>query len=363
MTIGSVEAIVLSLPFDIGGPKPLFAGKPRNMDILLVRVETDSGLVGWGEAFGFAVWPATRVALDVLVAPLAIGRDERDIAGLMAELQKKLHLLGRTGPVMYALSGLDIALWDIAGKKQNRPLVELLGGPHRMRLPTYASLLRYGDPELVAKNAARAVARGFRAIKLHEITEPAVRAAREAIGPDVQLMVDTNCPWTLDEARAVAASIRPHDIYWFEEPIWPPEDYPALAKLRLDAGMPIAAGENATSFNDFERMLDAGAVDIVQPSVTKIGGVTEMKRIARLATVRRTRFVPHSPYFGPGLLATVHIAAALRDETMIEYSFADLGANPLGDAIEVVDGDIAVPEGPGLGRDPDPAIIARYRVE
>jgi L-alanine-DL-glutamate epimerase-like enolase superfamily enzyme len=362
VAIKSVTPVALNLPFEVGGPKPLFAGKPRSMEILLVRVETDSGIVGWGEAFGFAVWPATRAALETLIAPLATGRDERDIPALLADLQRKLHLLGRTGPVMYAMSGLDIALWDIAGKAAGKPLVELLGGARRTDFAAYASLVRYGDPVLVARNAKAAVERGYRAIKLHEIGVEQVKAARAAIGPAVKLMMDANCPWTAAEAIEVAAQVREYDLFWFEEPVWPPEDYPALVRVRRECGIAVSAGENAVSYADFQAMFDACAVDYAQPSVTKIGGVSEMMRIAGLARERGVALVPHSPYFGPGLLATLHMAAAFEHESMIEYSFADLGANPLGDAIAVKNGRIALPGGAGLGRDPDPDLVARYRV-
>jgi L-alanine-DL-glutamate epimerase-like enolase superfamily enzyme len=360
MTIRSVDTIALNLPFEIHGPKPLFAGRPRFMEILLVRVETDSGLVGWGEAFGFSVWPATREAIRNLVGPLAVGRDERDIGALMADLNRKLHIVGRTGPVVYGLAGLDIALWDIAGKAAGKPISALLGGARHAKLPAYSSLMRYTDPALVAKNAAMAVARGYTAIKLHEIGVAQVKAAREAIGPGIKLMMDVNCPWSVDEALAIAEQVRPYDLHWFEEPVWPPEDFAALAEVRRKSGIPVTAGENAMSPKNFEQMFIAGAVDIAQPSVTKIGGITPMLEIAALAREHHVKLVPHCPYFGPGLLASVHIAAAFEEETMIEYSWADLGANPLGDAIEVKDGYIQVPTGPGLGRDPDPQVIAQY---
>jgi L-alanine-DL-glutamate epimerase-like enolase superfamily enzyme len=362
MTIRSIDTIALSLPYDIHGPKPLFAGVSRQMEILLVRVETDAGIVGWGEGFGFGIWPATRAALHALLAPLALGRDERDIAALMADLAKRVHIVGRTGPMVYALSGLDIALWDIAGKAAGKPLSELLGGAHYDKLPCYASLMRYTDPALIAKNANDAVARGYRAVKLHEIGVEQVKAAREAIGPGVKLMMDTNCPWTVAEALAIADGVRPYDLAWFEEPVWPPEDFAGLAEVRRRSGIAIAAGENAMSAKNFEQMFNAEAVDIAQPSVTKIGGVSAMLEVAALAQKHHVRLVPHCPYFGPGLLASVHIAAAFAEETMIEYSFADLGANPLGDAIAVDDGTIKVPQGPGLGRDPDPEVIAKYSV-
>ena len=175
-------------------------------------------------------------------------------------------------------------------------------------------------------------------------------------------MMDTNCPWTVDEALAIAAGVREYGLYWFEEPVWPPEDYPGLARVRRECGIPLSAGENAATYTEFVAMFDAGAVDYAQPSVTKIGGVSEMMRIAKLARDRGVTLVPHSPYFGPGLLATLHIAATFEHESMIEYSFADLGANPLAGANEVVNGRIQLPQGPGLGRDPDPEVLARYRV-
>ena len=363
MTIRSITPIALDLPFEVGGPKSQFAGRPRQMAMLLVRVETEDGIVGWGEAFGYAVWPVTRTAIEKLIAPMAIGKNEDDIAGVMDDLQRKLHIVGRTGPVVYAMSGLDIALWDIAGKKAGKPVSALLGGARRTQVPAYASLVRYGDAALVARNATAAVARGFKAVKLHEITATEVKAARDAVGPNIKIMMDTNCPWTVDEALAVAKQVRQYDLLWFEEPVYPPEDFQGLARVRREGGIAVSAGENAMSYTDFRAMFDAGAVDVAQPSVTKIGGISEMMRIARLAVERGVTLVPHSPYFGPGLLASIHMAASFERETMIEYSFVELGASPLGDAIAVTDGRVKVPTGSGLGRDPDAEMIARYRVD
>jgi L-alanine-DL-glutamate epimerase-like enolase superfamily enzyme len=332
------------------------------MEILLVRVETDKGVVGWGEAFGFGVWQTTRTAIDTMIAPLAVGRDETDIPALINDLSRKLHIVGRTGPVAYAQSGFDTALWDIAGKVAGKPLVELLGGKTRDQLPCYSSLMRYTDAAIVGKNAAAAAARGFGAIKLHEIDVPQVKAAREAMGPKLKLMVDTNCPWTVEQALKMADGMRPYDLTWLEEPVWPPEDFKGLAEVRRKCGISIAAGENCMSAKNFEQMFEAGAVDIAQPSVTKIGGVSAMMEVTALARKHGVQFTPHSPYFGPGLIATLHIAAAMPEETQIEYSFTDLGAKLMGSAIDTQDGYIAVPTGPGLGMDPDPKVIEEYTV-
>ena len=131
MTIRAIDTFALSLPFEIYGPRPKFAGLDRLMEILLIRVETDSGIVGWGEAFGFGVWPATRAAIHAMVAPLALGRDETNIPALMEDLNRKLHIVGRTGPMVYALSGLDIALWDLMGKACSQPVSRLIDRERR----------------------------------------------------------------------------------------------------------------------------------------------------------------------------------------------------------------------------------------
>ena len=362
MSIVQAQAIPIRLPFEIGGPKPTFAGIPRMMDILLIRIETDSGLVGWGEAFGLSVWPATRQAFEHLVAPLILGKDEKNIANLMLSLQQQLHILGRTGAVTYALSGLDIALWDIAGKACQQSLSQLLGGAKHDTLPAYASLMRYGNADLVQRNTERALQQGFSAIKLHELGVEHVQAARSVMGMDMPLMMDVNCPWSFEQTQMMIAQLEASNLYWLEEPIWPPEDFKNLAKLRQLKKIPIAAGENTMSTHHFAEMLQGGAVDFAQPSVTKIGGITEMMKIIDLCKAHSIPVMPHSPYFGPGLLATLHMTACLEERTMIEYSFADLGANPLGDSILLKNNVLEVPSGPGLGYDPDLDVIAEYRV-
>ena len=358
MKITAVESILLTIPYRSTGGLQYIAGRPSaGLNMLLVRIETDDGLTGWGEAFGHAVSRGTRTVLDTLVGPMLIGRDARDIGALMADLQRTLHLLGRNGPVMYALSGVDIALWDLAGKAAGQPLYRLLGGAPRETLTAYSSLLRCTGPEAVAESCRAAIAQGFRHIKLHEITVPAVRAARAALGLDIALMLDTNCPWSRDEARAIIEALRPYDLHWVEEPLWPPEDYAGLAGLR--AGARIAAGENA-NLTDFRPMFDIGAVDVAQPSVAKIGGISEMRRIIALAHDFGIEVVPHCGYLGAGFLATVHLAATMGD-ALVERLGIDLEASPFGPWTETANGVACVPQGPGLGCDPDPALIARYR--
>jgi D-galactarolactone cycloisomerase len=358
--ITSVETRVVSLPFSMGGPYSLFAGQVWDqMQILLVRVETADGFVGWGEAFGHAAIPSTRAALDSIVAPLVIGRDSADIEGITRDVLPAVHLLGRNGPFVFAFSGVEIALWDIRAKRAGKPLHALLGKAQKTELECYSSLLRYGAPDLAARNTASACERGYRYIKLHEVTREAVLASREACAGTAQIMLDVNCAWSPAEAAARAGSLSGDGLLWLEEPVWPPEDSAGLAGIRR-FGIPIAAGENTAGSFGFTGLIDAGAIDIAQPSITKIGGVGEMLAVIDLCRARGVTVTPHCPYFGPGFIATLHIVAALVPEALVEVLWLDLEAHPFHDAVTPVGGRLQVPQEPGLGCEPDPAVLARY---
>ena len=362
MKIAHVETAWISIPFDHGGPPSGFGGTHwTKLDTLIVKVETDAGVTGYGEAFGYNAIPATKAALDRMIAPLVVGRDATQIAPLLLELQKTLHNFGRYGQTLFALSGLDIALWDIAGKAAGLPLWRLFGGAARDSLPAYASLLRYGDPAVVADRTAAAVAEGYRYVKLHERTEPAVAAACGAAGSEAAIMVDVNCPWTVQESLRMAEAFAPHGIYWLEEPVWPPENFAGLAEVTAASPVPIAAGENACTAWDFKAMFEKGAVTYAQPSVTKVGGITEFRKVMALAEAHNVLLAPHSPYFGPGFLATLHLMAAGGEP--IERFYGRLEASLFGDLIEAKGGMLRLPEGPGLGCDPDPDVVKAYRVE
>ena len=363
MKIIAVETHLIAVPFSMGAQPVGFVGVGwTSMATLLLRIVTDQGLEGWGEGFGHATCPATRTVIDTQLAPMLLGQDARDIAGLHHRTAQMLHLFGRNGPHLYARSALDIALWDLAGKAAGLPLWRLLGATPPAAFPAYASLLRYGDATTIAAAVTRAVDQGYRDLKLHEIRVEPVAAAREAAGPAARIMLDTNCPWSPAEAVAMAHRLRAHDLTWLEEPVWPPEDFAGLARVRREGGIPIAAGENAGGLMDFRQAFAAGALDIAQPSVAKIGGVTEMLKIAALAEAAGVRLIPHCAYFGPGFLASLHLHARLAPDEPFERLFVDLEASPYHDAVLAPGGQLRVPEGAGLGRDPDPAVLARYAV-
>ena len=363
MIITAMETIPLRIPFRAGTKSASSAWGDSNLpaaDSLLVKLTTDQGLVGWGEAFGFRAVASAKLAVEQLIAPICLGRDATQIEPLMLDIQKKLHVFGRGGALAFAISAVDIALWDIAGKAANMPLCRLLGGGEK-ELDCYASLVRYSEPALVRAAVRQAIGAGFRALKLHEIELPAIRAAREEAGLDVELMLDVNCPWTLYEARRKAEELKAINLKWLEEPVWPPENFDGLAAVRA-SGIPTAAGENVYTLMDFERMLVARAVDFVQPSPAKMGGLSELRRIFPLAAAHNIPVMLHSFYDGPGLLAAIHTTAALGTaDSMIEWRWFDLEATIYGDALKTKGGRVAVPEGAGLGVDPDPDVIKAYR--
>jgi len=361
--ISKIDTLRVSIPFENDGPRvglrPSLDSRPwTHMECLMARVEADDGVVGWGEAFGHFVNGGTQEILNSLVAPWFIGKDPREILSLTDEAQRGFHGFGRSGPVVYALSAIDIALWDMNAKRAGQPLYRLLGGRDG-RLDLYASLTRYrGDPDALRRNCQRAQQIGYTMIKLHETTIPAFLVAREALNPETRIMLDVNCPWSVAEARAVARAIRDRNFHWLEEPVWPPEDYAGLAEVRKE-GVAIACGENVSSLHEFRRVFEAQAVDVIQPSVIKLGGISAMMQVIALARAFSVRVIPHCFYWGPGYLATAHVAASMAERPPVETPFIKLERvphrlfNPNQAALEL-------PDTPGLGFEPDPAALETY---
>lgn len=367
MRITDVKAHHIRIPYDAGAASfKQGASAIAAVDIVLVELSTDAGLTGWGDAWGYVCPQTTATAIHEMIAPQARGSDVPDAAGIpafMDAIQRNLHLFGRYGITMFAMSGLDIALWDLTAKIRGEPLHAVLGTRRRTRIPAYASLLRIGTPALVASEAETALRRGYPAIKLHETTAPAVYAARNAIGPDTPLMVDLNCPMNGTAAIAFAHDCRDAAPLFLEEPIWPPEDFDTLAETRIKGGLDIAAGENACTVYQFRQMMNAGAVTYAQPSVIKVGGITEYLKVVALADEMGVRLAPHSPYFGPGFLATLQLMSLRDDGTFIEMFYMNRAACLWRGQIDIDEnGTIPVPEGPGLGYEPDKEVIERYRV-
>ena len=196
-------------------------------------------------------------------------------------------------------------------------------------MQAYASLLRYGNADLVGQNSAKAVARGYTNIKLHEIGAAEIAAARAAIGPGHRAHRRRELRLVRAASHRHGKELKPQHLTWLEEPLWPPEDYAGLAKLKAEGeGMPIAAGENAGTLADIAQFIDVAGVDYIQPSVTKIGGVSALIKVAEMARRAGIKIAPHSPYFGPGLIATIHFAASHPERPVDRTLLCRHGSQP-----------------------------------
>lgn len=373
MNITEIEILRVGVPFDTGGPRqgmrPGLNSNPWLVnESMMVRIRTEDGLDGWGEGFGHFSNPATDALLKNLIAPWFLGRSAGDVAALMDPAHRSFFGFGRQGPCMYALSAIDIALWDLAAKRAGKPLYQLLGGPKGdAKVTRYASLMRYGgNEEAIARNTARAAGLGFPMVKLHEREMPAFMAARNAAPEGVAITLDVNCPWTVEEARQVARDLKAQEkvrggFLWLEEPVWPPEDFAGLARVRAE-GTGISGGENIGSVMEFSHAIDAGAFDVVQPSVAKMGGVSTMREMFALVQKAGLRLVPHSFYWGPGYVATAHLIAALKPAEWLETAFIAYEENPH-DLIDPFDPVMTLKaDRPGLGFNPDPKRFERFLI-
>ncbi len=203
--------------------------------------------------------------------------------------------------------------------------------------------------------------RGYRLIKLHETSRDAFLAAQRATGTAAALAMDVNCPWSAEQAVQMARSLRNDGIAWLEEPVWPPEDSASLARVRQE-GVRLSAGENAMGVAGFKDLFDHGAIDIAQPSVAKVGGISAMRQVIALAAASGISLIPHCYYYGPGFLATLHIAASLDIPAPVEVAFVDF-EQPLYPLWQTIGkGTIPLPQGPGLGEEPSADVLTRYAV-
>ena len=360
MRIRSVETVTLKIPFSdlYDGPRAKRRGWTE-FDTLLVRIETEDGLVGWGEAFAYGCASAVQALIRDTVAPLVVGQEIADVAAFTLKLQQDLHIWGRYGITIFAISAVDIALWDLAAKAAGQNLAVHLGGRVREEITAYASLVRYGGAEPIAAMTKRAVAEGYRDIKLHEIAYEPIEAARKAIGPEIRLTTDVNCAWSLSEAEAMLPKMMALDLYWVEEPIFPPEDYETHKALSR-FGVALSAGENACTAVEFQRL--SAALTFPQPSVIKVGGVSEFIKATKHAASLGQTVMPHSPYFGPGYWATLQLAAHLPAVGLFEYMYVEPEAYCGKNIPLPKDGCIAIPDAPGIGFIPDDETLRRYRV-
>ncbi len=345
--------------------------QPEDCVHTLIAVLTDSGAVGWGSAFTSE--ELVRGSLSIL-RPLYQGENALEPERVSEKLHQNTFWLGRGGSITHTISGIDIALWDLLGKATNQPVGRLLGGRYRERVRPYASLLMR-EPEQMAGELLPVKAQGFRAFKIgwgpfgrrNAATDEAiVRASREAVGRDSLLMVDAGAsdafwPQGYKWALRTAEMLDDYDVHWFEEALHPDAlaDYVAL---RRAANVAISGGEVLTRRQSFQPWLEAGAFDIIQPDVTKVGGISEESKIAQMARDHGVRFIPHGWNTAVGLAADLHLASAFPDTDLVEY----LTGSPFIDQVAAggwqldADGMLPIPAAPGLGIEIDLAAVAEY---
>lgn len=358
MKITDIRAIPLLIPLRPMQPASGWAAWSGKQ--VVIRVLTDEGPEGVGETFAYGSPLALAALIQDAFKPLLVGRDPLQVDDLSDLMQRSAVNYARRGLGIYGIGGVEMALWDLLGKVRGVPLYELLGGLVRPRLKAYASMMRYDTPAAVAAACRRLVAEGYTMLKLHQTDVESVRAAREAVGPEIELALDPNCPWTPDEAIAFARALEPYNLVWLEEPIFPPEDHDGLARVRRASPTPIAAGENeATSFG-FRDLIAKAAADILQPDIPKAGGIGEIRKIIALAAEADLPVALHSWFYGPAMAATLHVAAAMGGTMPVEVAEGELAAPTFTPAVQVKNGWVEPPGGPGLGIELNEETLRRY---
>ncbi len=345
--------------------------RPDDCVHTLIAIHTDAGLTGLGSVF--ANDALVRGALQVL-EPLYRGETALEPERLSEKLHQHTFWQGRGGSITHTISGIDIALWDLLGQATGQPVGRLLGGRHRSRVRPYASLLMQ-EPFALADDLVAIKAQGFSAFKIGwgpfgrksaALDEAIVKAARDAVGANALLMVDAGAsdafwPQGYKWALRTADMLADHGVHWFEEPL-APDALADYIQLRQRAPLPIAGGEVLTRRQSFQPWLQGGAFDIVQPDVTKVGGISEERRIAWMAQENGVRFIPHGWNTAVGLAADLQLASAFRDTDLVEY----LTGSPFIDAIAIggwrldAEGMLPIPTTPGLGLRLDPDEVAKY---
>ncbi|HVR49722.1 MAG TPA: mandelate racemase/muconate lactonizing enzyme family protein [Pseudorhodoferax sp.] len=345
----------------------------------IVEIETADGIVGWGECYGPSA--VAKAYIETQFAPRVVGRDAFDVEVIWEDLYNRVKDYGGRGMVTSAMSGIDIALWDIIGKSCGKPIHKLIGGAHRSEVDCYATGLYFIDMDRLVEEAVEEaqgyVEQGFKAVKMKiglgdpKLDIARVAAVRKAIGDGTRLMVDANHCFTVPQAIRLGRALEQLGVEWFEEPI-SPEDVDGYVEVTRALDMAVAGGENEFTRWGFRDLVVRKAMDIVQPDVCAAGGISECRKIATLASAHGVECVPHAWGSAIGLAATLHFLAALPDQPpslrpmppLLEFEQCE---NPFRDHLSrepIVQrrGKVQIPTGAGLGIEVDRQVLDRYRV-
>jgi L-alanine-DL-glutamate epimerase-like enolase superfamily enzyme len=387
MKIKRVDAEWLHVPIPEAQQHVSDFGRIRSFDCTLVRIETACGIVGHGEAKAVVGSAGNNHALTEMIrtelGPMLVGQDPRDITRIADVIYNgsRAHYaidrghvfptLGRRGMLVCAMSGIDVALWDILGKSLNAPVWRLLGGRRAEKMPAYASG-GWADAAGIGKQLLSYVEKGgFKAVKMRvgvidgDVHNSAkrVHAARAALGPDIGLACDAHGTYNVADAKRFCRMVADCNLMWFEEPVTA-DDKRGCAEVRATTDIPISAGESEFNRFDFRELAELKAVDILQPDLAICGGITEAMRIAAIASAFNLRLAPHLWTGATAFAAGMHVTAASPAGFILEYS---LGANPLLqelalEGFPVAGGLVEIPDRPGLGITIDEKFVETYRV-
>ncbi len=367
MKITEVRTLILGVKID--EPISTSFGTMTHRYMILVNIRTDKGLEGWGESWSnFPAWsPHERIhTINSGLAPLLIGKDPRDVEALHQEMRKATYILerqwGAPGPIAQAISAVDIALWDIAARAREKSIHQLWDA-NTLPIPVYASALGPKDP---TKLIEKMLQQGVTAFKLKlgfgkETDSYNLELVREMIGPYAQFMVDANQAWDIETALEMAKVLEPYNITWLEEPL-PADQWQNMARLRKELPFKIAAGENIYNSTSFKDFLATDSIDIAQPDVCKVGGLSDMRTICSAALKQGIDFAPHYLGGAIGLLASLQLYAGTSGGLIMEM---DPHSNPLREELaegllDIEDGCVKVPMGVGLGLELKEATLKKY---
>jgi L-alanine-DL-glutamate epimerase-like enolase superfamily enzyme len=370
MRILDIRAYPTSFPIPKDHGVTLGIGRLLKRDAVVVKVTAEDGVVGWGESHHGRSPSTIAHIVNTTLRDLTLGMEATDVVGVwdkIYRMQLRTHGLGAA--VSMAMSGIDMALWDIRGKLTGWPLHRLLGGgPRPVRAYAGGIALGFQEPAALVEEASAYVAAGYRAVKLRVGDTPRrdvarVTAVRKALGDDVVIMVDANTSYTADDVRAVMPAFEEAAIAWLEEP-FPAHDYRSYQEARSLGRIPFAAGENHFTRFEFHRLVEDRAVAIIQPDISKAGGVTETARIAALASAWKLPIHPHSSMTGLNMAATIHFLASIDNAGYFEGDVSrgnlfrdELTSTPFAIA---EDGCVRPLEGPGLGLAVDEDFLAAH---
>ena len=372
LRITEIRAFPTSFPVDPKDSVTLGIGRAVKRDAVIVKVETEDGVTGWGEAHHGRCPGAVAQLVNTTLRQLVLGQDANDTTGVWKKVyDKQLASHGMGAGACLALSGIDMALWDIRGKALKIPLYKLLGGRARP-IPAYAGgvSLGYQEPNSLVEEARPHVQAGYNAVKLRigdTVARDVARiaAVRAAFGDDLAILTDANTGYDVDDVRAVMPALDEHDVGWLEEP-FPAHDYLSYRTAARYGRTPLAAGENHYTRFEFNRVIEDGAITILQPDLSKCGGITEILRIAALASSWKLPIHPHTSMTGINMAATIHFLAAIENGGYFE---ADISKNNLfRDKLVSMpyridkDGNVVPLEAPGIGVEVDEGFLKAHPV-